>query len=279
VLDVAGPSCEDLRLTSPTKSLSRHIVQRALACVVEELIKLHKCGLIHGAVTSSNIISWIDASRESLDPDLAKLPPCTVERKVVIDDVEYPIVLSHPVSGYVEWNDSWDHVNRNVMNLINLGHAQKTRGTPTWEKSRMDKCLRPPEVILGLPYSSKVDVWMLGCTTYQMLTGKPLVPEDKAADDGVMLGWLIAMSGGRITSDMALKSKLRTEYFDENALFKLGIPEETLENQISSSGVVPADDIPGIVKFIQTCLTLDPANRPSPDDLFENEWVGPGLES
>lgn len=48
VLDVAGPSCEDLRLSSPTKSLSRHIVQRAVACVVAELNKLHKYGLIHG---------------------------------------------------------------------------------------------------------------------------------------------------------------------------------------------------------------------------------------
>ena len=52
VLDVAGPSCEDLRLSSPTKSLSRHIVQRAIACVVEELMKLHKSGLIHGGTYS-----------------------------------------------------------------------------------------------------------------------------------------------------------------------------------------------------------------------------------
>jgi len=61
-------------------------------------------------------------------------------------------------------------------------------------------------------------------------------------------------------------------------VFKLGIPEETLENQLSSTGVVPADDIPGIVKFIQTCLTIDPTNRPTPDDLFRHEWVQPGLE-
>ena len=61
-------------------------------------------------------------------------------------------------------------------------------------------------------------------------------------------------------------------------IFKLGIPEETLENQLSSTGVVPADDIPGIVKFIQTCLTIDPTSRPTPDDLFRHEWVQPGLE-
>ena len=33
----------------------------------------------------------------------------------------------------------------------------------------MDKSLRPPEVILGLPYSWKVDIWMLGCAVSFML--------------------------------------------------------------------------------------------------------------
>ena len=61
--------------------------------------------------------------------------------------------------------------------------------------------------------------------------------------------------------------------------FKFGIPDETLESRIVTSGVVPADDISGIVQFIQACLTLDPAGRPSPRDLFWSEWVEPGLES
>ena len=75
------------------------------------------------AVTASNIVSDIDVSRESLDLDLAKLPPCTIEKRIAIGEVEYPIVHSHLVPGYVEWNDSWYHVNLNVMNLINLGHG------------------------------------------------------------------------------------------------------------------------------------------------------------
>jgi len=48
VLDVAGFSYEHLRLLLPTKLLPRHIVQRGVAGVLEELEKLHNCGLIHG---------------------------------------------------------------------------------------------------------------------------------------------------------------------------------------------------------------------------------------
>ena len=50
-----------------------------------------------------------------------------------------------------------------------LAQKMTKSATPTWENSRMDKSLRPPEVILGLPYSSKVDVWMLGCAVSVML--------------------------------------------------------------------------------------------------------------
>ncbi|KAF8955829.1 kinase-like domain-containing protein [Flammula alnicola] len=278
VLDVAGPSFEDLRLSSPTKSLPRHIVQRAIACAVEDLQKLHNmCGLIHGAVTAGNLVFEIDASRAVLDRALATLPPCTIEKRISVDGVEYPVVRSHPVPYRMYWNASWAAINRCIIKLINFGHAQKKTSSPTWEKSRMDKSLRPPEVILGLPYSLKVDVWMLGCATYYMLTGKPLVPEEKAADDGVMLGWLIAMSGGRIPPEVALKSK-KAEYFNELGTFKLEIPMETLQSQISSCAVVQAEDISGVVEFIQACLTLDPASRPTPDDLFQAEWVQPGFE-
>jgi len=97
-----------------------------------------------------------------------------------------------------------------------------------------------------------------------MLTGQPLVPEEMVANDGTMLAWLIAMSGHKnyhLTPDTILNTK----YFDENSAalwltyfydpdvacswlesFKLGIPDETLESRIVTSGVVPADDIPGV---------------------------------
>ncbi|KIM48539.1 hypothetical protein M413DRAFT_20917 [Hebeloma cylindrosporum] len=319
-LVISGLSCEHLRLSSPTKSLSRHIVQRAVACVLEELVHWHKNDIIHGAVTESNIASSISIQRADIDPVLAELSPCTIERKITVGDVEYPIVLSTPIPGYIVWDDNKFQVNRNSMTLNNLGHSQKMKDhrkkitvehtkkmrskkkkrkhavvtppkviaftpteeivstPPTWENSRMDRSLRPPEIILGLPYTSKVDVWMLGSTVYHMSTGKPLVPEEKAADDGIMLSWLVAMSGGHVTPALALKSNVTSEYFDENGLFKLRIPEETLESQIIASGVVQADDIPGLVKFVQTCLTLDPADRPSPEDLCDDVWVTPGFD-
>ena len=75
------------------------------------------------AVTARNIVFEIDASRDELDAEFAKLPPCKIESNISIDGVEYPIVRSHPAPCYVEWHDSWDHINRQLMTLINLGHG------------------------------------------------------------------------------------------------------------------------------------------------------------
>lgn len=41
---------------------------------------------------------------------------------------------------------------------------------------------RSPEVILGLPYTQKIDIWSLGCVVMEMHTGEPLFGGSNQAD-------------------------------------------------------------------------------------------------
>lgn len=49
-LAVLGASVEDLRLTSPTKTLPVHVVQKAIASIMVPLLELHKLSIIHGGM-------------------------------------------------------------------------------------------------------------------------------------------------------------------------------------------------------------------------------------
>ncbi|KAK9253962.1 kinase-like domain-containing protein [Lipomyces tetrasporus] len=61
-----------------------------------------------------------------------------------------------------------------VIKVIDFGSACHERQTVyTYVQSRF---YRSPEVILGLPYSSSIDIWSLGCIVAELFLGLPLFP-------------------------------------------------------------------------------------------------------
>eukprot|EP00386_Alphamonas_edax_P013634 GDKI01042079.1.p1 GENE.GDKI01042079.1~~GDKI01042079.1.p1 ORF type:complete len:250 (-),score=51.00 GDKI01042079.1:70-819(-) len=56
--------------------------------------------------------------------------------------------------------------------------CETVKGTPLW---------MAPEVLLGKPYSTQADVWSLGCTVVEMLTGKPPFSEFSSPIGALMM--------------------------------------------------------------------------------------------
>lgn len=64
------------------------------------------------------------------------------------------------------------HPRRSAIKMIDFGSScLSTKKTYTYIQSRF---YRSPEVLLGLSYSQKIDVWSLGCVLVEMHTGEPL---------------------------------------------------------------------------------------------------------
>lgn len=64
------------------------------------------------------------------------------------------------------------HPRRSGIKLIDFGSSCYSTNRPyTYIQSRF---YRSPEILLGLPYDQKIDVWSLGCVLVEMHTGEPL---------------------------------------------------------------------------------------------------------
>ena len=60
-------------------------------------------------------------TKTDLDPVIAALPPCTIEQKITVDGVEYPIIRSQPIPLEYKWNDT--DIMQAGFFLNNLGHG------------------------------------------------------------------------------------------------------------------------------------------------------------
>ena len=60
------------------------------------------------------------------------------------------------------------------LKIVDFGSGCKTsEQIYTYVQSRF---YRAPEVVLRIPYSTKVDIWSLGCIVAELYTGEPLFP-------------------------------------------------------------------------------------------------------
>lgn len=74
--------------------------------------------------------------------------------------------------------------------------------------------LRPhlsPRIVLGIPYDPALDIWSVGCTLYELYTGKILLP---GRSNNQMLLLMMELKG-RFNQKTIKKAKFGDAYFDE----------------------------------------------------------------
>ncbi|KAL6131609.1 hypothetical protein ACLB2K_069983 [Fragaria x ananassa] len=137
---------------------------------------------------------------------------------------------------------------------------------------------RAPEVMLGLSYDEKIDMWSLGCILAELCSGEVLFPNDGIV---TILARIIGMLGP-IDLDMLVKGQETDKYFT-NELDLYHINEET--NQLEY--IIPEDssleqhlevtDI-GFIDFVQSLLEINPERRPSATEALEHPWLSYSYE-
>lgn len=132
---------------------------------------------------------------------------------------------------------------------------------------------RAPEVILGLPYDTKIDLWSLGCILGELCSGEVLFPNEAVV---MLLARVIGMLGP-IDKDMLERGQETHKYFtkdydlyhinEDTSLLEYIIPEETsLEHQLSVSD-------PLFLDFVRKLLEINPQKRPTAKEVLDHPWL------
>lgn len=148
---------------------------------------------------------------------------------------------------------------------------------------------RAPEIILGVPYDAALDIWSIGCTLYELYTGKILFP---GRSNNQMLLLMMELKG-RFNSKMIKKAKFGDVYFDEMGGFlsiersaagggdvvrSVPIPKpRDLRARLIPKGMKGSDEevkmLNNFVDLLDKCLALDPARRIQPKEALVHPFI------
>ena len=130
---------------------------------------------------------------------------------------------------------------------------------------------RAPEIILGLSYSTSIDMWSFGCILVELYTGRPIFPGE---NENEQLQCIMEVLG--VPELGLLKKGTRVKlFFDENFQPKI---TQNSKGKKRYPGAKNLKDIllgaeEGLIDLVSQCLEWDYSKRISPDEALLHEWM------
>ncbi|KAI1279198.1 kinase-like domain-containing protein [Xylaria sp. FL0933] len=182
---------------------------------------------------------------------------------------------------------------RNVLKICDLGTAIDRSDAATAHTEitpyLVSRFYRAPEIILGMPYDYAIDMWSIGCTLYELYTGKILF----AGDSNNQMLKAIMEIRGKFSPKLYKRGEMSHLHFDEvgnfisaerdKALGKTTIrtlaivkPTRDLRTRLmaASGGMndVESRDLNNFIDLLERCLALNPDKRITPSEALKHPF-------
>ena len=160
------------------------------------------------------------------------------------------------------------HPSKSAITVIDFGSScYEDERVYTYIQSRFYRC---PEVMLGLPYSTAIDMWSLGCILAELYTGYPIFPGDSEADQMLCIMEIMGVP----PPEMISRAPRAKHFFTPEGEPKI-VPNT--KGRIRTPGtkklghVLRCED-PVFLSFLRGCLHWDPDLRLTPDEAMKHPW-------
>ncbi|XP_057681021.1 pre-mRNA processing factor 4Bb isoform X2 [Corythoichthys intestinalis] len=148
---------------------------------------------------------------------------------------------------------------------------------------------RAPEIIIGKPYDYGIDMWSVGCTLYELYTGKILFP---GSSNNHMIKLAMDVKG-KMPNKMIRKGLFKDQHFDQNLNFLyIEVDKVTEREKVTvMSTINPTKDLLGdmiggqrlpeeqrkkvmqLKDLLDATLMLDPAKRISINQALQHAFI------
>ncbi|KZS94824.1 kinase-like protein [Sistotremastrum niveocremeum HHB9708] len=278
VSEVLGEGVGSIRRRSEGLMLPQGMVKTILRQVLQALDYVHReCRIVHTDIKPDNMLTIPQDLDSFVEHSLTTEPPSS---RPVIDSLGRKI--QQHTSQPLKYSPSSPSSSIQIK-LIDFGHSCPSEPHSTHTVQPLE--LRAPEVILGLPWSTPVDIWSLGCCTFELLTGawlfNPQAEKGWTTEDDA-LAKMIEYTGESFPDEMTGedgRSTGRTKQYFERDIF-LGrlrritefdsLPvEEILQKYIPIKG----QELYECGSFLREMLHLRPADRSDASTLLRHKWL------
>uniref|UniRef100_A0A674C9H1 Serine/threonine-protein kinase PRP4 homolog n=1 Tax=Salmo trutta TaxID=8032 RepID=A0A674C9H1_SALTR len=177
---------------------------------------------------------------------------------------------------------------KTILKLCDFGsasHVAENDITPYL----VSRFYRAPEIIIGKPYDYGIDMWSVGCTLYELYTGKILFP-GKTNNHMIKLAMDIK---GKMPNKMIRKGVFKDQHFDQNLNFlytevdkvtereKVTVmstinPTKELLADMVGCQRLPEDQrkkVAQLKDLLDLTLMLDPAKRISINQALQHPYI------